>query len=248
MLALSVLLVALATPAPAPKPTATNPFTLAPIPSTPLPVIGTTRTRAVCTALRQAVAPAIQAAMKNDQTYTVLRKTIFDYVVKDGDTARDLRLVQMDRQVDAMVKNVDALQAALRAPALENPKAPPEEAKTLRELREGLSGILAAQKVQLDAMSGFVETERMRRFGTPDESMRKMQATLANPGMTGPTPSPVTGFLRDAGTAVLPQHETVTTLADAHKLDRDLGDIAATTSVREQQATPVIVAASNGCK
>jgi hypothetical protein len=47
---------------------------------------------------------------------------------------------------------------------------------------------------------------------------------------------------------VLPQHETVTTLADAHKLDRDLGDIAATTSVREQQATPVIVAASNGCK
>jgi hypothetical protein len=40
----------------------------------------------------------------------------------------------------------------------------------------------------------------------------------------------------------------VTTLADAHKLDRDLGDIAAATSFREDQATRVIVPAANACK
>jgi len=38
-----------------------------------------------------------------------------------------------------------------------------------------LEGVLAAQKVQLDAMSGFVETERMRRFGTLSESEQNMQ-------------------------------------------------------------------------
>jgi hypothetical protein len=242
------LVLALATPAPAPQPTATNPFTLAPIPATPYPLIGTTRSKPVCAALRSAVAPAVQAAMKNDRVYTGLRQTIFNYVVKDSDSARDLRIVQMDRKVDDMVKYVDALEQASKHPALSNAKASPEDAKMLKDLRESLAGMVATQKVQLEAMSGFVETERARRFGTPDESMRQMMAATTNTVAGAPSPPPITGFLNDAQTTVLPQHQTVQSLADAHKLDRDLGDIASANGAREDRASKVIIAAANSCK
>jgi len=254
-LALGALLLGLASPAPAPKPTPTNPFNLEPIPvPSHLPLIGTTRAKRVCTAIRQAVAPAVAAAMKNDQTFGGLRKTIFDYVVKDTEEARDLHLMQMDRQVDGMVKNVNTIEDALKSPILDIPDgAKPQDAKLLRDLRKSLGGILAAQKTELNAMSGFVETERMRRFGQLSESelnmQRANQGNVANgPGGTIPTPMPVSGFLQDTSTTFNPQHRTVSSLNDAHLLDRDLGDIAAVVGRYEDAATKVIVPAANSCK
>ena len=240
------------TPAPAPKPAPTNPFNLDPIPlpsPSSLPIIGTTRAKPVCTAIRRAVAPAVAAAMKNDQTYGVLRKTVFDYVVKDSEPARDLHLMQMDRQVDAMVKNIDAIEDALKSPALDIPgTAKPEDAKTLRDLKRTLNGVLAAQKAQLNAMSGFVETERMRRFGKLNETEENMQRAVA-PNVQGvPTPMPVTGFLHDTQETFNPNHRTPNGLADGHLLDRDLGDISVVTSRLEDQAAKVIIPAANSCK
>ena len=253
-LALGALVLALASPAPAPRPTPTNPFNLEPIPvPSHLPLIGTTRAKRVCTAIRQAVAPAVAAAMKNDQVFGTLRKTIFDYVVKDSEEARDLHLMQMDRQVDGMVKNVDAIEEALKSPIFDLPDAAkPEDVKQLRDLRKSLGGILAAQKTELNAMSGFVETERMRRFGKLSESEQNMQRinmpTTAGRGGALPTPMPVTGFLRDTTDTFNPQHRVPTTLNDAHLLDRDLGDIAAIVGKYEDAATKVIVPAANSCK
>ena len=253
--ALGALLLGLASPAPVPKPTPTNPFNLDPIPqATTLPVIGTTRAKPVCTAIRRAVAPAVAAALKNDRTYGGLRKRIFDYVVKDSDEARDLHLMQMDHEVDLMVKNIDALTDALKSPALDiPPTAKPEDAKTLRDLRGTLAAVLVAQKTQLDAMSGFVETERMRRFGKLSESELNMQRSngpnIALPNGGGlQTPIPVSGFLRDTETTFDPQHKTVSSLNDAHLLDRDLGDIAAFTTKHEDAAAKVIIPAANSCK
>jgi hypothetical protein len=239
------------TPVPAPKPTPTNPFNLdpVPLPSPSLPVIGTTRSKPVCTAIRRAVAPAVAAAMKNDQTYGVLRKTIFDYVVKDSEPARDLHLTQMDRTVDTMVKNIDAIEEALKSPALDIPgTAKPEDAKTLRDLKRTLSGVLAAQKTQLNAMSGFVETERMRRFGKLSEAEQNMQNALAPNVANGPTPMPVSGFLHDTQQTFNPNHRTPNGLSDGHLLDRDLGDISAVTNRLEEQASKVIIPAANSCK
>jgi hypothetical protein len=270
LVALGALLVGLASPvpaakapsaartsAPAPKPAPTNPFNLDPVTpaplSSPLPVIGTTRAKPVCTAIRRAIAPAVAATLKNDQTYGALRKTIFDYVVKDSEEARDLHLMQMDRQVDAMVKNVNTLEDALKSPVLDvPPTAKPEDAKMLRDLKSTLSGVLAAQKGQLNAMSGFVETERMRRFGKLSELEENMQRANA-PNVTGPrgdlqTPVPVSGFLRDTQNTFNPQHRTVSGLNDAHLLDRDLGDISALTTRYEDAAAKVIIPAANSCK
>ena len=253
IVALGALLLAAASPAPAPKPTPTNPFNLNPIPvGSPLPLIGTTRSKPVCTAIRRAVAPAIAAAMKNDQTYGVLRKTIFDYVAKDSEPARDLHLMQMDRQVDGMVKNVDAIEEAIKSPAFDPPaNAKPEDAKMLHDLRRSLGGILAAQRGELSAMSGFVETERMRRFGQLNETEQNMQRSnvpAVMPGGVMPTPIPVSGFLRDAETAFNPAHRVPNGLHDAHMLDRDLGDIATAVSRNEEAASKVIIPAANSCK
>jgi len=253
-LALGALLLGVATPVPIPKPTPTNPFNLEPIPqATTLPVIGTVRSKPVCTAIRRAIAPAVAAALKNDRTYGGLRKRIFDYVVKDSNEARDLHLMQMDREVDQMVKNVDTLTEALKSSALDiPPAAKPEDAKMLRDLRVTLSGVLTAQKVQLNAMSGFVETERMRRFGQLSESELNMQrsnmpATVGRDGVMA-TPPPVSGFLRDTKSVFDPQHKVVSTLNDAHLLDRDLGDISAYTTKYEDAASKVIIPAANSCK
>jgi hypothetical protein len=251
--ALGALLLGVASPAPVPKPSSTNPFNLDPIPqATTLPLIGTTRAKPVCSAIRRAIAPAVAAALKNDRTYGGLRKRIFDYVVKDSNEARDLHLMQMDHEVNDMVKNIDTLTDALKSPALDvGASTKPEDAKTLRDLRSTLTGVLVAQKVQLDAMSGFVETERMRRFGTLSESEANMQRSNGSnlaPGGVLQTPTPVSGFLRDAQTTFDPRHKTVSTLNDAHLLDRDLGDIAAFTTRHEDAASKVIIPAANSCK
>lgn len=252
MLVLSVLLLAVAA-SPAPRPTATNPFTLAPIPaSSQLPVIGTTRNRPLCSAIRQAVAPAVKAAMRNDQVYHAVRGRIFDYVVKDSDEARDLHLMQMDKQIDDMVKQVDALKTALESPALDVPhNASPEDGKSLRDIRATLKSVLSAQQVQLDAMNGFVETERMRRFGKFNETESNMNRALqpnTTSGLQADPDAAMNGFLKDSKQFVLPEHQTVQTLGDAHRLDRDFGDIAAVTAAREEKFTQVIVPAAKRCQ
>ncbi len=254
-LGLGVLLLAAATPAPVPKPAPTNPFNLDPIPrGSPLPFIGGTHSaKPVCGAIRVAVAPAVQAAMKNDQTYAALRTKIFDYVVKDSEAARDMHLMQMDRTVDQMVKYVDALNDAAKSPTLDvGGTTKPDDAKTLRALKQSIQALAVAEKTQLEAMSGFVETERMRRFGQLNETEQAMQHALV-PNVTDaygnlPTPVPVSGFLRDSKNTVLPEHQTVTSMHDAHILDHDLADIASFTGRMETMATNVIVPAANSCR
>jgi len=235
---------------PAPAPTNPFPFTLGPLPNAAsVPIIGTTRSRPVCTAIRLAVKPALEAAMKNDTIYSAMRKTIFDYVVRDNDAARDLRIVQMDKQIADLVRSTSALDDATKSISFRPaPSTRTEDAKTLRELQGTLAGVLDAQRVQLDALSGFVETERARLFGRSDESVQQSQRATAPTGQTGSTPSPVTGFLADSQHTLVSQHPTPVGLSGAHMLDRDLDDISVATTKREQSATRAIIAAAGQCR
>lgn len=264
MLVLSVLVAALAaTPAPVPKPTPTNPFNLEPIPQTrPLPVIGTTRARPVCTAIRQAIAPAVQAAMKNDQLFGTFKGSVYDYTVKETETSRDLRLMQMDHGVQEMVKSVDALETALKSPTLDIPAtASPNDAATMRAAKQTLQGVLAAQKTNLDAMSGFVETERMSRFGQMSETEQAMASAVSPTGTNQTSFNPngqqqqqpgetqtSSGFLRDYNTVFKKNLNAGSmSLTTARLLNNDLSDMQGYTAKRESAATAVIVPAARAC-
>jgi hypothetical protein len=248
-----LLAAALATPAPAPKPAPSNPFNLDPVPvRSPLPSIGSTRSRPLCTAIRTAVGPAVKLAMQNDQTFAGFKSALYDYTVKESEGSKDLRLMQMDRTVQSMVKNVDELEKAIGSPGLDIPRtANSADGQTLLKLRAGLRGILEAQKVQLDAMSGFVETERMGRFGRQSES--ESQMSKATGPEVGTVPSalasqpPASGFLRDSALVFTrpPGHIAVD---DARLLDKDLSQLQAFTGKREDAASAVIIPAANRCK
>jgi hypothetical protein len=251
VLTLPLLVLALASPSPQPAPT--NPFNLNPVPrATSLPIIGTTRTKPVCTAIRRGVKPALASAMQNDVIYGGTRKRIFDYIAKESDDTRDLRLMQMDAKVNDLVKSTDALEEALKdSTFVPGPKVRPEDAKTLKDLHDSLAGVLAAQRIQLDALSGFVETERARRYGKLDESQQAMIGSTAvgpNPN-TMATIAPMTGFLREQQDIFSDlKHPYPTGLNGATHIDRDLGDIAAFTAKREVVANRTIIAAVAACK
>jgi hypothetical protein len=254
VLVLAALVLVLATPVPKPTPQPTNPFTLDPIPATPLPVIGTTRSRALCTAFRRAIGPAVKAAMDTDKTYSDFRTRLYDYTVYGTETSRDLKLMQMDHQVQGIVKSVDDLETALNSHNFDAPpNAAPKDAEALTAIRKSLRSVLDSQKVQLDAMSGFVETERMSRFGKLNETEANMQSatnpnTVSRLPQAGPTDQPTShAFLQDSSVMLrIPPGKI--SLDTAHKLDRDLADLAAVTSKREDAATKVIVPATQLCK
>lgn len=267
MLVLSVLLLALASPAPAgarpaPVPTATqapNPFTLDPDPgATPLPRrIGGTRSRAICSALRQAVAPAVAAAMTTDKQFGVLRKDVYDYTINSRDTAGgDLRLMQMDNKVQSMVRSTDELDRAIKSNAFVLPRSASSEDQTkVAQIRDALKGVLTAQKVQLDAMSGFVETERMRRFGDATEAEKMILKSVGRPDSGGSTSqtgldpelSTPHAFLRDTGKTFKSPPGRLS-LDDAHNLDHDLDDIQKFVNRRGDAAAKLIIPATNLCK
>ena len=251
MLLLTALVVALAaTPAPTPAPP--NPFTLSPLaaPST-LPIIGTTKSRALCSAIRRAVAPAVAAAITSDKTYGGFRKTLYDYIVKDSDPARDLHLMQMDRTVQSMVKTVDDLETALNSHAFDVlPSSTQKDAEALTAIKSTLRGVLEAQKIQLDTMSGFVETERMSRFGRLDETQASMQRAIGpdSGSLANATPAPNHAFLKDRNQIYQNGVLGMISIDAARNLDHDLADIAAFTSKREDAASRAIIPATQLCK
>jgi hypothetical protein len=256
VLVLAALVIALSTPPPTPAPAPTNPFNLNPIPaSSALPIIGTTRSRALCSAMRRVVAPAVLAAMKNDKTYDGFRKNLWDYTVNGTEASRDLKLMQMDRTVQSMVKSVDDFETALNSHGFDSPpNAAQKDAQALDSMRQTLRGVLQSQKVQLDVMSGFVETERMSRFGRMSESEANLaratspdQSQLPNQPNAIASEAPNYAFLRDSS-SVFKNPGSKISLDVAHNLDRDLGDLAAVTSKREDNASKVIIPATQLCK
>jgi hypothetical protein len=271
VLVLAAVLVALLVPTPQP----TNPFTLDPIPaSSALPIIGTTRTRTLCTALKKTVAPALVAAMTNDKTYAGFRKSLTEYVITNSPSTRDMQLMRMDRTVDSMVKSIADLETALNSPSFIAPEnASQRDTEALIKMRDSLRGVLSAQKTQLDAMSGFVETERMRTFGQFKEGEANLQKSLTpntqtrdttynsantstdnNQNMNGAANSNVGigdnnssfSFLHDSHDFFSGRSNI--SITQAHHLDVDLGDLADFTTKREEAASKVIIPATQLCK
>ncbi len=111
-----------------------------------------------------------------------------------------------------------------------------------------MAEVLVAQRVQLNAMNGFVETELMRRFSTLNESQVKLQGTLApsiaNRPAGGQAPPSVGALLRVSNLAMA---GAMTPLHGAHLIDRDLSEISTFTTKYENAASKIITPAANGC-
>ncbi len=223
---------------------AAGPFSLA---SPGLRTIVRVRSRALCTALRQAVLPGVQAAIAHDATYADGRAVIHDYTIFASDDTRPMRIQKLDRLVRTMVENSDKLQAAVDSPLLKPPPgATAEDAAALNDLQRVLSALLNAQKVQLDLTSGFTESERARLFAAGGEAERSMRKAVSEPGYT--TPAPAQAFLQDRR-ALLPRDgRGQISLSDAALLDDDLRALARMTSRREDDASQVILRVTPACK
>jgi hypothetical protein len=79
-------------------------------------MIGTTRTRALCSAMHRVIAPpAVAAAMGSDKTYAGFRTSLRDYLITATSSSRDMKITVMDRTVQSMVKSVDKLETALNS-------------------------------------------------------------------------------------------------------------------------------------
>ncbi len=175
----SVMLALAATPSPEP----TNPFTLTPSSPNPaaLPVIGRTRSRTLCTALRRSVLPAIDVATKNDVQFAGARQSFYKYYIQNNEgPGKDFILFKLDQTTIAtMQKNLRSYDGLLSDPALVvQGYSNPDDAHLLEDLKKKAQVLRAAQDLEINLLNGLMETERMNRYQTPSELEQKMKVAV----------------------------------------------------------------------
>ncbi|MBV8367415.1 MAG: hypothetical protein JO036_00575 [Candidatus Eremiobacteraeota bacterium] len=127
-----------------------------------LPVIGTTKSRPLCTALRDSVAPAVQALMQND-ALIASSKAGYRGMALSG-PRQDLDLVVMANNVQAMVKNLSDARGRLDG-AVVPPTPRTQDDRDVVAAKAQLHEIAAKQTEELDTINGILETIRLQRMG-----------------------------------------------------------------------------------
>jgi len=176
-LALLTTLLAAAVPSPEP----TNPFTLTNTPApVPLTVIGGTRSRQLCTALRRSVLPAVDVARKNDVQFGGARNYWFKYYTQNEGLGKDFILFKLDQTtLVSMQKNLDQYDKLIDDPALvARGYQNPDDVKLVSELKARAKVLHAAQDLEIQILSGLLETERMNRYRKPSETEQSMKVAL----------------------------------------------------------------------
>lgn len=223
---LCVTVVALATAlallAASPEPQPTNPFNLNPV--SPLPVIGTTRSRSLCTALRRSVLPALDASKKNEATFVAGRGLIYQYTIQNEGPGKDFKLFQLDQKtITAMEANRTAFDRFLADPALVPRGARnPGDAALLERLQGQIRGLREAQEREINALSGFLETERMSRYRKRSETEEAMRSAVG--AGSAPTIAGDEKVMRDYAIYFNDPRGSIS-LANARAIDDDLAAI-----------------------
>jgi hypothetical protein len=144
-----------------PAPAATVPL---PTPTaTPLKTIKHVYATRLCTALRRSIAPAVGHVLQNDRAIATSRPLFQDYVKTTADgsqAATDLDVMRLERLIDPLVKNTQAIEKLLKDPVY--PRRPQSDSdKQLLIIRAQLASVLDQQKRALDLVSGFVDTQQL---------------------------------------------------------------------------------------
>jgi hypothetical protein len=220
-------------PAPAESPPAAG---------SPLPEIGRTRARPLCSVMHDVVGPAILAAQSADAHFTGARSALFDYVMETSPGARNLKHTRLDRVAIAMAEDVRKLKEAIEDKRFAAAAAPPAsgEPAALFDTRAALRTLYDDELAQLNALSGFVETERFAQLRTELEGADFIRSVAGLPDRVPPKFGP-------GADRVTPNKNKPNQLANAHELDRWTGQIAEITTKNEDAASRVIVRVAALC-
>ncbi|HEY0614625.1 MAG TPA: hypothetical protein VGC96_08290 [Candidatus Elarobacter sp.] len=170
-----------------------------------LPEIGRTKaTRLPCAVIRDLVAPSLGAALDASAAFDAAKGDLRRYAAIPGarrpnQAAQTLVLMALDRKKSAIAKDVLTINAALGDTRVARNQKDP----STRELRDALQALYDAENTKLNALSGFVESQRLSQLLDQDESMSQLgqaTGTSARPDSARalPTPQP---FNRPSATA-----------------------------------------------
>jgi hypothetical protein len=214
-----------------------------PAAESPLPDIGRTHSRTVCSVMRDTVGPAILATQRADKHFADARDALFSYVTETNTGARNLKHAQLDRVAVAMAEEVRKLKTAIEDPAFAAAAPPPAsgEAAALFDARAALRTLYDNELAQLNALSGFVTTERFAQIRTELEEADLIRKVSDLPARGAPAFGP--GADRPTSAQQRPNQ-----LANAHELDRWTGRVAAETTKNEEAASRVILRVAALCR
>jgi hypothetical protein len=231
----------------------------------PLPEIGRTHARGLCTTVRDRIAPAVLGLMKTDELiaagHRALIKSGQDLVQPSGpsgtdpnpNAALDLDRVYLERVVQAMAHNLQLIKRVLS-----DPKAFPKNAATDDDryallLKTQLQDAANRQNETLNRINGVLESQGMNSMRADISApMQSSTSTTGNPGspgsgffdtlsLPGSGPSPMNGI-----SAVAPSNTAGHTIWN--ELARDVEVEQTRIAHAEQTLTPTVVAVAAGCR
>jgi hypothetical protein len=155
----------------------------------PPEIIGRVRAvRLPCALVRDLVGPAVSASMDVDAAFTTARAQLGDYALAGrhrdaANAAQTMAMQRLDRTIAQMARGVGTIRRALG-----DPRIAPQHDADVQALRDALEKLYAAEDQKLNAVSGYVEGERMGQLRADDESMWQMRSANAWPAINPPDP------------------------------------------------------------
>lgn len=235
------------------------PASPAPSPA-PLPEIGHVRSNALCTTLRQNIAPTILGLMKNDEIIGAGHRAFAKMSRDVGDNSSasmEIDKLYLEQVETRLVHNLKIIKQMLgdekRFPAV--PAS--DDERDAVAMRNQLQAVADSQRKALDLVSGTLETESL---GQMQHDINNQMAS-ATSGQNGPPAAPTNDPASFIGSAGLPDDPPVSGLpTTASKLstvgghtvyDAIAGALEGTqltTAQRERVATAAVLSAVDDCK
>lgn len=215
------------------------------------------RTLPVCTALRRSLAPAIGHVLENDRiiatSQPLLAKYAKDHASSLGDrAAEDLDVSRLESLIRPLVKNNDAIKAALNAPGLYATRPRNDQDRQALTIRGQLLAVEAQQENALNIIGGLVSTQQMGELqaaGNDTQAAMTRPDTHAEQSKNHPSGSPTSAPdpLLNAGLGPTPAQKTDPSLQNTDSLlgNNPLYEFARTMSAIQQAIVPHENAAAN---
>jgi len=232
-----------------------------PTPAPVLPEIGRVRSNALCTTLRQNIAPTIAGLMKNDELISAGHRAFAKMAHDQAGTssaAIDIDMLYLEQVETRLVHNFGVVDRMLRDEKRFPAYPKNDDDRDALSMRAQLQAVADSQRKALDLVSGTLDTEALGQMqhqmldqmksATSDAAVPQPDATsdpVSFLGVAGlPDTTPVSGLPTTAS-------ESASTLSGHTVYDAINNQLEGTQSVtarREQVATAAVIAAVGECR